>query len=545
MTATGNSAPPAAFLIALPSEQQDAESAAPAVSEVPSTGLSIGRKESCNLKLTCPMISAEQCRIRWNSHAAQYELEDRSSNGTYVNGFLTGKGRVRQLCAGDVVQLTKQGAVRGLRFRFAVATAATGLRPQLAAPPEEPPPTTVPATTVPGVPLLGHRKGVTERDASPPCGIVSGRVQRSPTCVNLQAAEGVQRQADAALLARSVGKQLGAEEVPADKTSAAALAAELAAMRQELTRLREAGNTPLGGKSAKADGSRAAQEEAAEEAEHARLLRQRGVLEAELADRQATVVQLSQKFKQRETRAKEEAAEGQRLQAELDAVVLGVVQERGNLEAYEIHIAEVQKCCDVAEGELGRLLDAKTKLEAALTAANEATKSVLATKEELEEKAGKKRSALARLETIAQDCILECKAAAAALEGEVRGSVNPQALSLDSCDVAFVEPPTSRTLGACHAVEAVGGQARRKVLADLNGGANPKATDKENSHDHPVAGTRPLNPVEAPSPPELLDLSDRGPPAKKSRVWARQLPGVAAAFVEHRRAIEDLCSPDG
>lgn len=87
--------------------------------EVPKDGLLIGRKEGCGLKLAGPTISAVQCRIGYRDADDVFELEDQSSNGTYINGRVLKKGQSAALVEGDLVQLTKRWHSNpALQFRF-------------------------------------------------------------------------------------------------------------------------------------------------------------------------------------------------------------------------------------------------------------------------------------------------------------------------------------------------------------------------------------------------------------------------------------------
>lgn len=71
-------------------------------------GLSIGRKETCQIRISGPTVSAIQCEVQWNAQHGVFQVIDRSSNGTFVNGKPMEKDQVLQLHDGDVVQLTKR-----------------------------------------------------------------------------------------------------------------------------------------------------------------------------------------------------------------------------------------------------------------------------------------------------------------------------------------------------------------------------------------------------------------------------------------------------
>lgn len=71
------------------------------------SGVSIGRKDSCRIKVDGKTISAVQCEVKWTTQLQCFQLVDRSSNGTFLNGQSLGKGEASRLTDGDQVQLTK------------------------------------------------------------------------------------------------------------------------------------------------------------------------------------------------------------------------------------------------------------------------------------------------------------------------------------------------------------------------------------------------------------------------------------------------------
>ncbi|CAJ1434550.1 unnamed protein product, partial [Effrenium voratum] len=84
------------------------------------SGLLIGRKDCCRIKITGATVSAVQCEVRWNGKRNCFELSDRSSNGTFLNGRLVLKGgEPLALEHGDQVQLTKRWQQSAaLQFNF-------------------------------------------------------------------------------------------------------------------------------------------------------------------------------------------------------------------------------------------------------------------------------------------------------------------------------------------------------------------------------------------------------------------------------------------
>lgn len=96
--------------------------------------LTIGRRKDCTLRLEDPRVSQVHFEIASLrkpgsslSSALMYEcaLNDRSSNGTSVNGSVVGKGNSQQLRSGDeieVLQASKVGADKRIAFMFRNST---------------------------------------------------------------------------------------------------------------------------------------------------------------------------------------------------------------------------------------------------------------------------------------------------------------------------------------------------------------------------------------------------------------------------------------
>ena len=85
----------------------------------------IGRGDTNDVQLReYKFVSRDHCRIRSNLAATgEVVLEDRSSNGTYVNGVRVGRGHSLPLRCGDKISLAKPhrrgGAVQFLLSRLA------------------------------------------------------------------------------------------------------------------------------------------------------------------------------------------------------------------------------------------------------------------------------------------------------------------------------------------------------------------------------------------------------------------------------------------
>jgi hypothetical protein len=73
--------------------------------QVRGTEVSIGRRESCQVQYSDITVSAKHCTLFYE--AQSWWLEDLSSNGTYVNNTLVGKGKHVRIADGDTISLLK------------------------------------------------------------------------------------------------------------------------------------------------------------------------------------------------------------------------------------------------------------------------------------------------------------------------------------------------------------------------------------------------------------------------------------------------------
>ena len=90
---------PAFRLIALHSSE------APPLSVQPGKQLTFGRKPTCDVVETAIVISGCHCVVKLTDSGV--EVTDQSSNGTFVNEQLVGKGATRVLTNGDILDLAK------------------------------------------------------------------------------------------------------------------------------------------------------------------------------------------------------------------------------------------------------------------------------------------------------------------------------------------------------------------------------------------------------------------------------------------------------
>lgn len=84
-----------------------------------SGGVLIGRSSSCDIKLTGSDVSSKHCQFSLTTNPLEYLLiTDMSSNGTYVNNELLGKGSNALLRSGDKISFAKTGGT--YIFRYAI-----------------------------------------------------------------------------------------------------------------------------------------------------------------------------------------------------------------------------------------------------------------------------------------------------------------------------------------------------------------------------------------------------------------------------------------
>jgi len=95
--------------------------------ELRGTEFTIGRRETCDVSYSDTMLSAVHCKLVYFEHHPKQDdswwLEDCSSNGTYLNGTLVGKGTLRCLERGDSISLLlpKPGAAELPRYSYTFA----------------------------------------------------------------------------------------------------------------------------------------------------------------------------------------------------------------------------------------------------------------------------------------------------------------------------------------------------------------------------------------------------------------------------------------
>lgn len=81
------------------------------------------------IKVDGKTISAVQCEVKWTAQLQCFQLVDRSSNGTFLNGQSLGKGEASRLTDGDQVQLTKGWQQNSeLQFTFVTSFVKLGVK---------------------------------------------------------------------------------------------------------------------------------------------------------------------------------------------------------------------------------------------------------------------------------------------------------------------------------------------------------------------------------------------------------------------------------
>ena len=88
--------------------------------------ITVGRQKVCDICYELPVISGRHCSFHFKKDPGnKISLKDISTNGTFVNGELVGKGKMRTLKFGDKIQFGKstkvnQGTDRGKNIRVGV-----------------------------------------------------------------------------------------------------------------------------------------------------------------------------------------------------------------------------------------------------------------------------------------------------------------------------------------------------------------------------------------------------------------------------------------
>lgn len=393
---------PAAWLIPL-----DRKEAGQVRYAVPESGALIGRKDNCTIKLATPTISGEQCLIRKNKrvrHGIHLELEDKSSNGTYLNGKLIGKGNVSGLSNGDIIRLSRRD-IPELQFRFEYADAAT------------------PAAA------KGEDEALPRKRSAPPESSVLPPQQKAPAQQSAQrdlqkarlrlAEEGQQVRALAAQVRQAQAELEASRSVP-QSTGLLGCAA------QPQPRLR-----PIGS----AEGLRAAEDEVLLEAERGRLMTQRAVLEAELAERKAANEQLERDLAQAEAATDRARSEHSQLIEEHDRTARRLVDVVGKIEGHNEFMPELEQSMSTVLEELASARSVTSTLEVQLKAAQAELANMRASEEAIERKAKKVEAAFASVQQLGRSLADGMREEASVLSKSIDGASTGGSCSSSS------EPP--------------------------------------------------------------------------------------------------------
>lgn len=94
--------------------------------------VTIGRRRECNIVVQDLAVSGTHCFLRCSSEPLSFEVEDNSTNGTFVNGMPLGKGSRSWLADGDLLALTRTevpapgtSAAPSIQFRLDVRSSAS------------------------------------------------------------------------------------------------------------------------------------------------------------------------------------------------------------------------------------------------------------------------------------------------------------------------------------------------------------------------------------------------------------------------------------
>jgi len=348
---------------------------------VPSSGALIGRAVSCDIRLNCPFVSGEQCRIKWNRQGKCFGLEDLSSNGTLLNHRLVGKDRCVALADRDTIQLTKRSA-NGLVFHFRVFE-------------EEPPDAATPAPRVAAVsPWTETAPKQKDTPAVPKTAVVFSMSTGVTPSFGCPAAAEAQRHAtggsDAAEVPEAEPKLLrlgtrSAQAMPpppaptedglqvqrflAERRRAEEIAAELSQVKAELTHIQAGGaDAQRRTRTLGAEALIALEDEAVREAERAQLMAQRNVLEGAVADASMRKTQMEEDLKCVEGQRRRECEERERLSNELEDLIHGHSQLSGQLQAFTLCVIENDESAQGNKAALDAVRSLTPGLEARLAA---------------------------------------------------------------------------------------------------------------------------------------------------------------------------------
>lgn len=476
----------------VPLASDDAPDGSGRLHEIAGDGVMLGRKEACQIQLTSPTVSGVQCTIRFNPSArasagaagtvegvagplaGAWELEDRSSNGTFLNGRKVGRGKVVTLKHSDFIKLTKN-AGPSLQFHFLLSM-PTELPPFLQQAPAQqaadkqppsPPPqlqpqgmlhepvTMTPARTAP--PALPGLQTPEPHRSAPSAAVAAAAAtvkSTSPLAAELQAAVA----AAAAAVAKATGATPALREPPAAAAAPAehqrianaeggvtgsltgrgeklrelhktaeSSSAKLAFLLEERARLRAALSS--GATAQMADGLRTAEEDVLEEAERSRLSAQRSVLEAELSERQQARDRLLADVERAKRSCQAAVADKERLTQELVGIVEDVYRVKGGSEAADIFMEEnKQKSMELLD-ELHWIQQLSPGLEASLVSARFEITTALEEETGYAHRFQKRRAALESLQHMARSLVADMRRHADSLCDTVDGCRTPRSKS--------------------------------------------------------------------------------------------------------------------
>lgn len=437
----------------VPSAVGDAPDGSGRVHEITSTDVMLGRKETCHIQFASPTVSGEQCKIQLipiatadpgtglgavhGAGGGAWQLEDRSSNGTFVNGGKVGRGMAVRLQDGDVVKLTRNAGA-ALQFRFCLSPppslqgqAGPAMTPQKQPQPSRPqqqPATPLRSPAAPPVPVVGATSAMGPLAQGPRLQAPEPGRTYMAVAAGCTAAAAIQRGTPAPKPPEASAPSrelLQGDELCKLKEVLRASAAQVEALTKEREQLKEA----LASGAVRADGLRTAEEEAVQEAERVRLAAQRSVLEGELSERQRFRDHCRAEVERAKIAKQTAAVDKQRLAQELDEMVKAVYRSKGDKEAYDIVMDEHRQESMDLVAELQVTQQLSHGLEASLTSSHQDIRRLRAEETTYAQRCQKRRAALEDLQTKAKSLAADMRMHADSLCELVGDSRTPRSQS--------------------------------------------------------------------------------------------------------------------
>lgn len=553
-------------------------SAAVAGHEVPASGIVIGRQDDCAIRLQGPTVSGRHCRI-CRGEEGGFELEDLSSNGTFVNRLKVGKGNVVKLRDGDLVQIANR-RVDEMQFTFVqlppcVAVPSVASKRQLHSPTSGSRAATDAAIGAEGIVDLEAEDEVESVDSAAalrPRGAASDLTSGAPPLeprhqpqllvppmpsAGSAALTAVPPARPASEACDVVHEAAFASVGRADASEADAvgvLRAPVAVVRAPAvlpSPLPQAGAATAPSVSSAGSGhpsaARSAAAEATLEAERAELWYQRQFLTRELAELEA-----GRDIGEREIAAAEaallrERARRERLAHERDQHMFSCARLAGDIEALRIHISEINESARGYEDALLNASGVSASLEERLARARRDALAAAAEQRRWEEYASGRETRYATLREVARTFAGDLRTHAGEL---ARQLATPSAETRDA-GPDFVAPTVPHA-GAASAPTAgaalhTTAPSPRRFSQDA---ALPACEESRDEAAAPAAGTAPVAPAKgnalSASPADVVLIASCGSPARRrSQGSGGSGPTGESVRRRQRRLLRHRPSPAG